>query len=123
MKSLLFLLVALTCLLISSTTVVACQCDQYDVPVCAAFWKAQAVFVGQLRDITPPDPKSTDRTHVATLHFIVEQLFRGITSEHDTSKQCDKDCRYRRRQAGEPHLACWTSVESENSLRESGLEG
>jgi hypothetical protein len=37
-------------------------------------------FVGQLRDITPPDPKSTNDLPTATLHFIVEQPFRGITT-------------------------------------------
>lgn len=26
----------------------ACQCSEYDTPVCAAFWRADAVFVGRL---------------------------------------------------------------------------
>jgi hypothetical protein len=33
-----------------------------------------------LKDITPPDRKSTDSLPTATLHLIVEQPFRGITT-------------------------------------------
>ena len=80
MKCLLLLLIALTWLTISSTPVLACSCAEYGTPVCAAYWRSDAVFVGQLRDITPPDPKSTDTPGVATLHFIVEEPFRGITA-------------------------------------------
>ena len=80
MKRLLLLLTALTWLIICSTPVLACSCAEHGTPVCAAYWRSDAVFVGQLRDITPPDPKSTNRLPVATLHFIVEQSFRGITS-------------------------------------------
>ena len=80
MKCLLLLLSALTWLAICSTPVVACSCAEYGTPVCAAYWRSDAVFVGQLRDITPPDPKFTNTAGVATLHFIVEEPFRGITS-------------------------------------------
>lgn len=80
MKPLLLLLIALSCFTtISSKPGVACQCDVYGVPVCASFWEANAVFVGQLRDITPPDSNSPkDEPSVVTLHFIVEQPFRGV---------------------------------------------
>ena len=81
MKCLLLLLIALTCFTISSSSKPVCQCHEYDVPVCARYWRADAVFVGQLRDITPPPERPTAQTlPVATLHFIVEQPFRGITS-------------------------------------------
>src|SRR5258705_8724092 len=77
MKRLLLLLIALTCLTISSQSIRACQCLEYGTPVCAAYWRSDAVFVGQLRDITPPDQKSQNALPTATLHFIVEQPFRG----------------------------------------------
>lgn len=82
MKRLLLLLIALTWLTVCSTPVLACSCAEYGTPVCAAYWRSDAVFVGQLRDITPPDPKSINpgTLPVATLHFIVEQPFRGITT-------------------------------------------
>ena len=70
MKCLLLLLIALAWLMISSNTVLGCQCAEYGRPVCAAYWRSDAVFVGQLRDITPPDRKSTDTFPTATLHFI-----------------------------------------------------
>ncbi|HEU4769111.1 MAG TPA: carboxypeptidase-like regulatory domain-containing protein [Pyrinomonadaceae bacterium] len=81
MKCLLLLLIALTCFTISSSSKPVCQCAEYDVPICARYWREDAVFVGQLRDITPPDPNPPAGTWpMATLHFIVEQPFRGITS-------------------------------------------
>ena len=78
MKRLLLLFITLTCLIISAHPVLACQCDEYGVPICAQYWRADAVFVGQVRDITPPDPKSNES--IATLHLIVDQAFRGITT-------------------------------------------
>ena len=80
MKYLLLILIGLACVTASSNPIPACQCDQYGTPVCAVYWQSDAVFVGLLRDITPPDPKSTDGLPTATLHFIVEQPFRGITT-------------------------------------------
>ena len=80
MKCLLLLLIALIWLTIASNPVLACTCIEYGTPVCAVYWRSDAVFVGQLRDITPPDHKSTDTLPTATLHFIVEQPFRGITT-------------------------------------------
>ena len=80
MKCLLLLLIALAWLMISSNTVLGCQCAEYGRPVCAAYWSSDAVFVGQLRDITPPKPGSTNSLPTAALHFIVEQPFRGITT-------------------------------------------
>ena len=78
MKYLLLLLIALTCLTTSSHPVPACQCEEYGTPICAVYWRSDAVFVGLLRDITPPEESSDYPT--ATLHFIVEQPFRGITT-------------------------------------------
>lgn len=87
MKCLLLLLFALTCFTFSSTSSSSssskpvCQCDEYGTPICARYWRPDAVFVGQLRDITPPPDRPDANTFpIATLHFIVEQPFRGITS-------------------------------------------
>jgi len=79
MKCILLLLIALTWLIIFANPALGCQCYEYGTPVCAAYWGSDAVFVGQLRDITPPDSNS-DRWPMATLHFIIEQPFRGITT-------------------------------------------
>lgn len=80
MKCLLLLLFALTCFTISLGSKPVCQCEEYGTPICARYWRADAVFVGNLRDITPPDRKAAGTWPMATLHFIVEQPFRGITS-------------------------------------------
>jgi len=78
MKRSFVLLVALAWMAISADAVFACSCDDYGVPVCARYWGADAVFVGQVREITPPD-KSQEGWPTATLHLIVEQAFRGLT--------------------------------------------
>ncbi len=81
MKCLLLLLIVLTCFTISSSSKPVCQCHEYDVPICARYWRADAVFVGQLRDITrPPERPDANTWPMATLHFIVEEPFRGVTS-------------------------------------------
>src|ERR1041384_5607299 len=80
MKRLLLLLIALACLTISSIQVLACTCGEYGVPVCARYWRADAVFAGRLSDITPPEDISPPLMPVATLHFIVDEPFRGITT-------------------------------------------
>lgn len=58
----------------------ACLCAEHGTPVCAAYWRADAVFVGQLSKITPPAKQSNNELPTALLHFIVEQPFRGVTS-------------------------------------------
>ncbi len=80
-----------------------CTCDEYDVPVCAAYWRADAVFAGQLLDITAVEKKSENQMPTVMLHFIVEQPFRGVAGNrvdvetlHGTScdMKFDKGKRY-----------------------------
>lgn len=81
MKRILLLLVAVATFTISSHPVFACQCDDYNVPICGRYWRSDAVFVGQVRDITlPPASRSGADLPLATVHFIVEQPFRGVTT-------------------------------------------
>lgn len=81
MKRLFFLVIALAWLTFSTTPVLACTCEVYGTPVCAVYWGSEAVFVGQLRAITPPPADRSPGTMPnAMLHFIVEQPFRGITT-------------------------------------------
>ena len=67
------------CFFAASNSVSACTCPEYGTPVCASYWRSDAVFVGQLRDITP-QPRSANIWPSANLHFVVEQPFRGITT-------------------------------------------
>jgi hypothetical protein len=79
-KRLLPLFVGIACLSLSANTARACQCVEYGTPVCAQYWRADAVFVGQVREITARDDSKQQTWPTATLHFIVEQPFRGITT-------------------------------------------
>src|ERR1700737_3203168 len=59
----------------------ACQCSDYDVPVCAVYWGATAVFTGLVTEVVPIPPVSAQgKSGEETVHFSVEQAFRGITS-------------------------------------------
>ena len=58
-----------------------CSCYEYDPPVCAAFWRADAVFAGQLLDNTPVEKQSDHEIRTVMLHFIVEQSFHGLTGD------------------------------------------
>ena len=80
MKRLLLLVLTLGCVATTANSVNACVCDEYGTPVCAQYWRADAVFVAQVRDITSPDRESGENWPTAILHLIVEQTFRGITT-------------------------------------------
>jgi hypothetical protein len=56
----------------------ACSCKEYEVPVCAAYWRADAVLVGELLEITPVEKTTEIQIPTVMLHFIVEQPFRGV---------------------------------------------
>jgi hypothetical protein len=89
MKRTLFHLLTLALLITFSKTVSACVCSEYGTPVCAAYWRADAVFVGQLRDITPPRGDFP----TATLHFVVEEAFSGVnTQEVDVATPFGTSC-------------------------------
>jgi hypothetical protein len=77
-KRLLLILISFAWLPFIPEEVRACTCNEYDVPVCAAYWRTDAVFAGQLLDITPVEKKSENQMPTVMLHFIVEQPFRGV---------------------------------------------
>ena len=81
MKRLLLILISFAWLPFISAEARGCTCNEYDVPVCAAYWRADAVFAGQLLDITPVEKKSDNQLPTAMLHFIVEQPFRGLVGD------------------------------------------
>lgn len=94
MKRLLLILISFAWLPFIPAEARGCTCSEYDVPVCAAYWRTDAVFAGQLLDITPVEKKSEDEMPTVMLHFIIEQPFRGVAgnridveTHHGTS--CD----------------------------------
>lgn len=80
MRHAILITISLTALMFFPAQANACQCAEYGTPVCAAYWRADAVFVGQLTKITPVVKQSDDELPTVLLHFIVEQPFRGVTS-------------------------------------------
>src|SRR5687768_5918085 len=82
MQRLLLILLLFTWILFIPEEARACSCIEYNVPVCASYWRADAVFAGQLVEITPVEKKSDNQMPTVMLHFIVEQPFRGIAGDH-----------------------------------------
>ena len=78
MKRLLLILFSFAWLSFIPEEARGCTCNDYDVPVCAAYWRADAVFAGQIVDITEVAKKSDHQIPTVMLHFLVEQPFRGV---------------------------------------------
>ena len=87
MKFLLLLLILLTWPIVSSNSVLACQCGESGTPVCVAYWGSDAVFVGQLRDITP-------RRNYANRESGSSQLLTGACSRTVDLQHADEDLSY-----------------------------
>jgi hypothetical protein len=81
MKRLLLIVISFACISLIAEEARGCSCYEYNVPVCAAYWRADAVFAGQLIDITPVEKKSENEVSTVMLHFIVEQPFRGLEGD------------------------------------------
>src|SRR5260370_27078227 len=81
MKRLLLILTSFAWIPFIAEEVRGCTCIEYDVPVCAAYWRADAVFAGQLVDMTAVEKKSDNEMPTGMLHFIVEQPFRGVAGD------------------------------------------
>lgn len=81
MKRLLLILISFAWLPLIPEEARGCSCVEYDVPVCGAYWRSDAVFAGQLLDITPVEKKSDHQIPTMMLHFIVEQPFRGVAGD------------------------------------------
>ena len=79
MKRLLLILFSLAWLPFIAEEARGCSCAEYDVPVCAAFWRADAVFAGQIMDITEVEKTSDNQLPTVMLRFLVEQPFRSVS--------------------------------------------
>lgn len=59
----------------------ACQCREYGTPICAEFWRSDAVFVGQVVGIKPI-PKKPDNVYTYVIvSFRVKEAFRGVDGQ------------------------------------------
>ncbi len=58
----------------------ACSCVEYGTPVCAAYWRADAVFTGVVTDFKALPDRAPDAMPLALLHFIIEDKFRNVVA-------------------------------------------
>lgn len=78
MKRLLLIFVTLLCLPAFTEPVQACQCREHGTPICAQFWRSDAVFVGQVVDIKPLKKRRDSPYEYEVAHFVVQESFRGV---------------------------------------------
>jgi hypothetical protein len=73
------MIVALLCILAFTEPIQACECREYGTPICARFWRSDAVFVGQVVDIKPLKKKPDNVYTYVMVRFMVEESFRGVS--------------------------------------------
>ena len=56
----------------------ACQCREYGTPVCAAYTRAAAVFVGMAAEIKKVPKEKDNPDALVSVRFLVEEPFRGV---------------------------------------------
>jgi len=93
MSRLLLIIVALLCMPAVTESIQACQCREYGTPICARFWRSDAVFVGQVVDIRPLKKKPDDVYTYVMVRFRVQESFRGVSGPivgvGTTTTMCD----------------------------------
>ncbi len=57
----------------------ACQCREYGTPICARFWRSDAVFFGRVIDIKPLKKKPDDIYTYVMVTFRLQESFRGVS--------------------------------------------
>lgn len=75
----LLIIVAVLCMLAFNEPIQACQCREYGAPICAQFWRSDAVFVGQVIDIGPLKKRPDNVYTYLMVRFTVEESFRGVS--------------------------------------------
>ena len=79
MNRVLLIIVALLCIPAFTESIQACECREYQTPLCALYWRSDAVFVGQVVDIKPLKIKPDNVYTYVMVSFTVEESFRGVT--------------------------------------------
>jgi len=79
MNRLFLIITALLCVSAFAQTIQACECREYGTPICARFWRSDAVFVGQVVDIKPLRKKPDNVYTYVLVSFMVQESFRGVS--------------------------------------------
>jgi hypothetical protein len=62
----------------------ACTCQEDYTPPCAAYWRADAVFIGTASEIAAAREESKANPHLASIHFQVAKSFKGVADKQVT---------------------------------------
>jgi hypothetical protein len=81
-------------LLLSPKLVSACTCGEYFTPPCAAYWRADVVFIGTVSEITVVPTKPDEEMPKAAVQFQVEKSFRGVINKQATIEILTGSCDY-----------------------------
>jgi len=79
MNRLLLIIVAMLCIPAFTAPIQACECREYRTPICAQFWRSDAVFVGQVVDIKPLKRKPDNVYTYVMVRFREQESFRGVS--------------------------------------------
>lgn len=79
MKRLLLFIVAVLCAATFAQPIQACQCREYGTPICTRYWRSDAVFVGEVRDIKPLKNRWDETYTYLLVTFAVQESFRGVS--------------------------------------------
>ena len=77
-RPLIILVVLCVSVLVKPAT--ACECREYGTPICAQFWRSDAVFIGQVLDIKPLKRRPDNVYTYVVSRFMVQESFRGVSS-------------------------------------------
>lgn len=78
-RKLLLIISLLLCAPAFSESVRACQCIEYDTPICARFSRSDAVFVGRVIDIKPLRKRPDNVYTYVMVRFAVQESFKGVS--------------------------------------------
>jgi carboxypeptidase family protein len=77
-----------------TTNVKACQCAESEIPVCAEYWRAKAVFEGLVTEISPPPNEHGVYPQSTIVSLLVEKVHRGTIGNNVIDAQgSGADCR------------------------------
>lgn len=91
-----FLSLSALTLLSFAGQVSACTCYEHGVPPCAAYGRADAVFVGVVVDIKTPPEDTASFSDRAIVRFTIEEAYKGVKgSEVEIATLWGTSCDYR----------------------------
>ena len=79
MNRLLLIILVVLYMSVFAEPIQACECREFATPICAQFWRSDAVFVGKVLDIKPLERKPDNVYTYVKSRFKVQESFRGVS--------------------------------------------